>query len=77
MAYLPSLAALLLVLLHLIFEGYRWQMVPAYALTALLFLATLRDILPRGEVPTRPGPPAWGVGDRGENWPSTLSVPSF
>jgi predicted dienelactone hydrolase len=44
MAFLPGLA-LLLVLLHLITEGCRWQMVPAYALTALTFLATVRDIM--------------------------------
>ena len=27
------------VLAHLVLEGYRWQMVPAYGLTALTFLA--------------------------------------
>jgi predicted dienelactone hydrolase len=43
-AYLPSLAVLF-ALIHLIFEGYRWQMVPAYGLTALLFLGTMRSIL--------------------------------
>lgn len=37
MAFLPSLAVLL-VLIHLVLEVYRWQMVPAYALTALTFL---------------------------------------
>ena len=53
MAYLPSLAVLC-VLIHLLFEGYRWQMVPAYVLTALLFLATVRGILPWREVPSKP-----------------------
>jgi len=43
MAFLPSLAVLL-VLAHLVLEGYRWQMVPAYALTALTFLATVPGI---------------------------------
>lgn len=45
MAFLPSLVVLL-VLTHLVLEGYRWQMVPAYALTALTFLATVRGIMP-------------------------------
>lgn len=45
MAFLPSLIVLL-VLTHLVLEGYRWQMVPAYALTAIIFLATLRGIMP-------------------------------
>ncbi|MGH8679471.1 MAG: alpha/beta hydrolase family protein [Burkholderiales bacterium] len=33
---------LALIALHLLIEGYRWQMVPAYALTAILLLAGLR-----------------------------------
>jgi hypothetical protein len=45
MTFLPSLVVLL-VLIHLVLEGYRWQMVPAYALTALTFLATVRGIEP-------------------------------
>ena len=45
MAFLPGLAVLL-ILLHLITEGYRWQMVPSYGLTAILFLGTVRNILP-------------------------------
>jgi len=48
MAFLPSLVVLL-VLIHLASESYRWQMVPAYALTALTFLATMRGIMPRAE----------------------------
>jgi predicted dienelactone hydrolase len=47
-AYLPSLAALF-ALIHLVFEGYRWQMVPAYGLTALTFLATVRGVIPAAE----------------------------
>jgi len=43
-AFLPSLAVLL-VLAHLVLEGYRWQMVPAYALTVLTFLPTVRAIM--------------------------------
>ncbi|MGD2148373.1 MAG: hypothetical protein PVH41_16895, partial [Anaerolineae bacterium] len=44
MAYVPGLAVLF-ALIHLVFEGYRWQMVPAYALTVLMFLATVRGIM--------------------------------
>nr|ATZ76730.1 Lip114 [uncultured bacterium] len=42
--YLPG-AAILLILIHLVVEGYRWQMVPAYALTALLFLLSVPRLL--------------------------------
>jgi predicted dienelactone hydrolase len=56
MAFLPSLAVLL-ALIHLASESYRWQMVPAYALTALTFLATVRGIMPgagpQGRTPSR------------------------
>jgi len=44
MVYLPVLAVLF-VLLHLFFEGYRWQMFFAYILTTILFLGTLRSLL--------------------------------
>jgi len=30
--------------LHLLFEEYRWQMVPAYILTAFLFIITIRNL---------------------------------
>jgi predicted dienelactone hydrolase len=43
LAYLPGLAVLF-ALIHLALEGYRWQMVPAYGLTVLLFLGTGRGI---------------------------------
>jgi len=52
-SYLPGLA-ILFVFLHLIFEGYRWQMVPAYGLTASLFLATVRDFMLREAAPAKP-----------------------
>jgi len=42
--YLSGMAVLL-ILIHVVIEGYRWQMVPAYALTALLFLSSLRQLL--------------------------------
>lgn len=38
---LPGLATLFTAL-HLAFEGYRWQMIPAYGLTAVCFLLALR-----------------------------------
>ena len=43
MAFLPSLAVLL-VLAHLVLEAYRWQMIPAYALTAFTILLSARTI---------------------------------
>jgi predicted dienelactone hydrolase len=42
--FLPA-AIVVITLLHLIVEGYRWQMVPAYILTAALFLLTLPSLL--------------------------------
>lgn len=41
--YLPG-AVVVFILLHLIFEGYRWQMVPAYGLAAVLFLLRLTQL---------------------------------
>ena len=41
MSVLPWIAFLVMGL-HLVIEGYRWQMVPAYALTALLLLLNVR-----------------------------------
>ncbi|WP_420632051.1 alpha/beta hydrolase family protein [Candidatus Leptofilum sp.] len=38
----PPGLAVLFAALHLAFEGYRWQMVPAYGLTAVCFLLALR-----------------------------------
>ncbi len=40
LAFLPGMAVLLL-LASLLWEGYRWQMLPAYLLAGLLFLITL------------------------------------
>ena len=53
MAFLPSLAVLL-VLAHLVLEGYRWQMVPAYALTVLTFLPTVRAIMQGTDLKGKP-----------------------
>lgn len=41
--FLP-LAGLAVILIHLITEGYRWQMTPIYALTAILVVASLLKI---------------------------------
>ena len=41
---------MLLTVIHLVFEKYRWQMVPAYILTLLLFLLSLHQ-LRRGDQP--------------------------
>ena len=41
--YLPILA-LFLVAIHLATEGYRWQMIPAYAVAGVLFLFSLRQL---------------------------------
>ena len=51
--YLPF-AAVFLLLLHLLIEGYRWQMLPAYLLVVGLFLATLPKLRsPLAEVPLK------------------------
>ena len=42
--YLPG-AVILLILIHLVMEGYRWQMVPTYALAILLFVLSLLRLL--------------------------------
>ena len=42
--YLPG-AAILFTLIHLVVEGYRWQMVPAYFLAAVLFFLELPRLL--------------------------------
>jgi predicted dienelactone hydrolase len=45
---LPS-AALAAVVIHLIVEGYRWQMIPLYALTAILLVSSLIKIQSPGD----------------------------
>jgi hypothetical protein len=47
----------LILLLHLILEGYRWQMVPAYGLTAVLVLLAL--IQPARQTAVSPARPLW------------------
>jgi predicted dienelactone hydrolase len=43
-AHFLPLATILLIILHMVIEGYRWQMVPAYLLTFLIFIATFRNL---------------------------------
>ena len=54
--YLPAVAALLVVI-HLLVEGYRWQMVPAYLLVAILVVIMawrlLRKTGPEEDKPSR------------------------
>ncbi|MHC4106200.1 MAG: alpha/beta hydrolase family protein, partial [Planctomycetota bacterium] len=50
MTFIPSLAVLL-VLLHLLLEGYRLPMIPAYGLTIVFFFTTNRNILGRSKMP--------------------------
>ncbi len=51
-AVLPA-AALLFLLLHIVFEGYRWQMIPAYGLTAVYALISFIQL----SRPAQPGVP--------------------
>jgi len=53
--FIPSLAILLIVI-HLVLEKFRWQMVPAYGLALLLFLVSIRWIK-RGGRPLDKRPP--------------------
>ena len=45
---LPALAALFVVI-HLLVEGYRWQMVPAYALAAIVVVGMVRGVRQKAE----------------------------
>jgi hypothetical protein len=56
LSLLPALAALFVVI-HLVVEGYRWQMVPAYALAAIVVVGMVRGdrqkARPQREAPSR------------------------
>ncbi len=39
-------AALIIIVIHLIVEGYRWQMIPIYALTVFLVIQSFSDVKP-------------------------------
>jgi len=57
LALLPTLAALLVVI-HLVLEGYRWQMIPAYALSAIMLVGMVGRIRQAAE-PQRGAPSRW------------------
>jgi predicted dienelactone hydrolase len=44
LVYIPGFI-LVVVLCHFVFEGGRWQMIPAYVFTSILFLVSLKQIL--------------------------------
>jgi predicted dienelactone hydrolase len=48
LSLLPALAALFVVI-HLVVEGYRWQMVPAYALAAIVVAGMIRSVAQKAE----------------------------
>lgn len=50
--FIPSIAVLLTVM-HLVLEKFRWQMVPAYGLTLLFFLLSIRWIKRGGRPPDK------------------------
>jgi predicted dienelactone hydrolase len=53
--FVPSLAILLTVI-HLVLEKYRWQMVPAYGLVLLFFLLSLRGLKRKERSPDKQQP---------------------
>jgi predicted dienelactone hydrolase len=57
-----AITAVFLTALHLLWEGYRWQMVPAYGLTAVYLLLAM---LERRRAP----------GDRPHRWPLLVALP--
>ena len=48
LSLLPALAALFVVI-HLVVEGYRWQMVPAYVLAAIVVVGMIRCVPQKAE----------------------------
>lgn len=53
--FVPSLAILLTVI-HLVLEKYRWQMVPAYGLVLLFFLLSLKGLKRKERSPDKQQP---------------------
>lgn len=49
--YLPA-AVILLLAAHLLFEGYRWQMIPLYALSGMITIASLVKIMDAKDWPS-------------------------
>src|SRR5262245_3705306 len=92
MLYLPSrrafkfLPAALVVIsiAHLFLEQYRWQMVPAYLMAAILFLRTLPSLLKNAHLTAARGAWAFLAGGFGFLWwlialtlPIILPVPNL
>src|SRR5215213_5094226 len=73
--FLPA-ALVVITLAHLLLEQYRWQMVPAYLLTALLFLRTLPGLLKNSGMPAARGASAFIAGGCGcVAWLMALALP--
>ncbi len=73
--FLPGTAVILMIL-HLFFEGYRWQMLPAYVLVLLLFLITLPRL--RVNSPQEKSWSAWSIAGSVLGlllWLATLALP--
>ncbi|MBI3158448.1 MAG: hypothetical protein HYZ26_02480 [Chloroflexi bacterium] len=67
LAYLPAVTVVV-TLAHLGVEGYRWQMAPAYLLTAALFVVSLRRMRTGAVAPPARGALAFAAGGFGLVW---------
>src|SRR3954471_16721028 len=73
--FLPA-AIVVITLAHLLLEQYRWQMVPAYLMTAVLFLRTLSSLLKNSGMTAARGAGAFIAGGFGGVWwLITLALP--
>ena len=87
MVYIPSrfqqrwfkfspAAIVVITLAQLLLEQYRWQMVPAYLLTAVLFLRTLPSLLKNSGMTAARGAGAFIAGGFGcAGWLLALALP--
>src|SRR5713226_6729155 len=65
--FLPAVIVVL-TLVHLIVEQYRWQMVLSYALTAVLFVLSVPSLLKNTDPAPARGPLAFVAGGFGLLW---------
>ena len=73
--YWPA-ALVVITLAQLLLEQYRWQMVPAYLMAAVLFLRTLPSLLRNSGLPAARGAGAFIAGGcAGVGWLITLALP--
>ena len=73
--FLPA-AIVVITLAHLLLEQYRWQMVPAYLMTAALFLRTLSSLWKNSGMTAARGAGAFIMGGFGGVWwLITLALP--